>query len=180
MEIRALSASDAAQCQALRLQALRECPTAFSSSYEDECDIPLSEVEQRLAASADFAVFGAFDGPRLVGIVTLNRWAKRKLAHKAVVWGMYVDPSFRNRGIGRQLIDRLLEHAALMPGLRRVTLGVNAANLGAISLYESAGFRTFGGEPGFLLVDGVLQDEIQMAYVIGERDGSGTALMSTS
>jgi RimJ/RimL family protein N-acetyltransferase len=166
MEIRALSASDAAQCQALRLQALRECPTAFSSSYEDECDTPLSEVEQRLAPSTDLMVFGAFEGPRLVGTVTLHRWVKRKLAHKAVVWGMYVDPGFRNQGIGRQLIDRLLEHAALMPGLQRVTLGVNATNLGAIALYEAAGFRSFGGEPEFLLVDGALQDEIQMAYVI--------------
>jgi len=42
MELRTLDSRDAAAFQALRLTALRECPTAFCSSYEEECDIPLA------------------------------------------------------------------------------------------------------------------------------------------
>ena len=55
-----------------------------------------------------------------------------------------------------------------MRGLRKITLGVNAANPAAIALYEAAGFESFGVEPGFLLVDGALQDEVHMAYVFAE------------
>jgi ribosomal protein S18 acetylase RimI-like enzyme len=163
MEIRVLVPADAEQCQALRLQALRECPTAFSSSYEEECETPIAEVARRLASS-DTTVFGAFDAQRLVGTAVLHRETKRKRAHIAIVWGMYVDPACRHRGIGRKLLDQLLGHAAGMRGLRKVTLGVNAANPAAIALYETVGFKRFGVEPGFLLVDSALQDEVHMAF----------------
>jgi RimJ/RimL family protein N-acetyltransferase len=164
MEIRVLVSSDAEKCQALRLQALQECPTAFSSSYEEERETPLAEVAQRLTPG-DTVVFGAFEGERLVGTAVLHREIKLKRAHIAVVWGMYVDPGFRKQGVGRKLVDRLLSHAAGMPGLRKITLGVNAANPAAIALYEAAGFESFGVETGSLLVDGTLQDEVHMAYV---------------
>lgn len=166
MQVRALSAADAEQSQALRLQALRECPTAFSSSYEEECDMPLAAFAQRLERTSTHVVLGAFEGPQLVGTVVLERWVRPKLAHKAVVWAMYVAPPFRKRGVGRLLLGRLLDEAARMPGLQRVTLGVNATNAAAISLYESVGFRAFGGEPAFIVVDGVPQDEVHMAYVL--------------
>jgi RimJ/RimL family protein N-acetyltransferase len=167
MEIRVLGSADAEQCQALRLQALRECPTAFSSSYEEERETPLTEVARRLATS-DTVVFGAFAERRLVGTAALHRETRRKRAHVAVVWGMYVDPDFRHRGVGRKLLERLLEHATALRGLHKVTLGVNAANPAAIALYQAVGFERFCVEPGFLLVDGVLQDEIHMAYFISE------------
>ncbi len=167
MEIRVLVSSDAEQCQALRLQALAECPTAFSSSYEEEHATPISDVAKRLT-SRDTVVFGAFDQQRLVGTAVLHRETRLKRAHIAVVWGMYVDPGYRHQGIGRRLLGRLLSSASSMRGLYKVTLGVNASNPAAIALYEAAGFQRFGAEPGFLLVDGVLQDEIHMAYVVAE------------
>jgi RimJ/RimL family protein N-acetyltransferase len=158
-----LEAGDAAAFRDFRLAALRECPTAFSSSYEEECDVPLPQAAARLAPDRDRAVFGAFDAQRLVGSVGLQRERPRKLAHKALIWGVYVTPAFRRRGIGRTLMQRALAHAAAMPGLLRVTLGVNTANAAAIALYQSVGFEPFGLERAFLLVDGVLHDELHMS-----------------
>ena len=111
-----------------------------------------------MAPGRDHAIYGAFDGQDLVGTVGLHRESSRKLAHKALIWGVYVAPSFRQRGVGRLLMERVLEHAASMPGLLQVTLGVNTENTAAIALYRSMGFETFGLERGFLLVDGVLHD----------------------
>jgi RimJ/RimL family protein N-acetyltransferase len=168
MEIRVLLGSDAAEFQQLRLSALRECPTAFSSSYEEECDLPLSRVGERLAPTPDRAVFGAFYDGRLVGTVGLHRESQRKLSHKAYIWGVYVAPTFRQRGVGRRLLQAALDHAANMPGLRQVSLGVNAANATSIELYKALLFEPFGVERGFLMVDGVLHDEIHMTRVIGK------------
>lgn len=162
IELRTIDSNGAAAFKALRLAALRECPTAFSSSYEEECDIPLAEAAQRLVPDRDRAIFGAFDGDDLVAIVGLQREGRRKLAHKAILWGVYVAPSFRGRGIGRRLLERALAHARSMPDLLQVTLGVNTANTAAIALYESVGFEQFGLERGFLRVDGVLHDELHM------------------
>ena len=92
MDIRTLQMADAAFFQALRLDALRECPSSFSSSYEEECHLPLSRVGERLVPTPEHAVFGAFEDCALVGTVGLRRERPGKLAHKAVIWGVYVAP----------------------------------------------------------------------------------------
>ena len=168
--VRILEAGDVEAFRTLRLAALRECPTAFSSSYEEECDIPLEHSAKRMAPDRDHVIFGAFDGERLVGSTGLAREGPRKLAHKAVIWGVYVAPAFRQRGIGRTLLEHALAYAASLPGLRRVILGANAANPAAIALYKSLGFEPFGLERAFLLVDGVLHDELHMAFDIKRDD----------
>ena len=172
-----IDSGDAAAFKTLRLAALRECPTAFSSSYEEECDVPLAEAAQRLAPNLDRAIFGAFEDHALVATVGLQREGRRKLAHKAIIWGVYVAPSFRGRGIGRRLLERALAHARSMPDLLQVTLGVNIENKAAIALYESVGFERFGLERGFLRVDGVLHDELHMVLTLAPREqGPNNAL----
>lgn len=168
--IRQLAAEDADRFQALRLHGLKESPTAFSSSYEEECERSLEYVGERLAAGGGRAVFGAFDGEELVGVIGVGVDGGRKLAHKRIIWGMYVAPAYRGREIGKRLMLRALEFAATIPGVRHVTLGVNAANVAAKSLYESAGFESYGIEPDAMLVDGELHDEMWMIRRLDGRE----------
>ena len=168
MEIRVLEPADAASCRDLRLVALREDPTAFSSSYEEERDIPLSRVAERLAPTSDNIVLGAFEDGALIAMGGLARERYRKLAHKGVIWGVYVTPMFRKRGVARRLLTEMIRQAESMPGLSQLNLGVNAANPAAIALYESVGFQRFGVERGFMSVDGVMQDEIHMSRSIAQ------------
>lgn len=44
----------------------------------------------------------------------------------------------------------------------------NAANDAALALYTAVGFEPFGVERGFMLVDGVLQDEVHMTCVVSQ------------
>jgi len=166
VEIRHLNPADAGAFQTLRLSALRECPTTFASSYEEEREIPMLTVAERLAVRADRCVIGAFEGADLVGNVGLRREEKLKLAHKAFIWGMYVAPAFRRHGVGGRLLGQALAQAASMPGVRQINLGVNAANAPAIALYEALGFEPFGLERGFMLIDGVPHDEILMSRCV--------------
>ena len=165
MKIRLLGATDASAFQTLRLRGLRECPNAFASSYEEECDAPLDVIGQRLTASAGRAMFGAFCDSVLAGVVGVQREDMQKLQHKAFIWGMYVAPEVRHNGVGRRLVAEALKYAFAMNGVRQINLGVNAQNMAAIALYEGAGFERFGLERGFMLVDGALQDEVQMVCV---------------
>ena len=168
MKIRSLERADAALFQALRLRGLLECPSAFASSYEEECGLALEEIGERLNPTPGRVVLGAFEEAQLVGILGLMREHHIKLAHKAFLWGMYVAPEVRHRGIGRELVGEALRHAATMANVRQVYLGVNAINLPAVNLYKSMGFEEFGREPGFMLLNDVLHDEIHMVCVLRE------------
>jgi ribosomal protein S18 acetylase RimI-like enzyme len=162
MEIYRLVPSDAEKYQALRLLALRESPTAFSSSYDEECGTPLEEIAKFLATESGRAVFGAVVDGRLVGMVAVGRESRPRVSHKGYIRGMYVAPTSREKGVGRRLLSAALAFAATMDGVSQVMLVVTADNSAAVALYESMGFESFGVEPGAFRVAGVLYDDIQM------------------
>ncbi|WP_395683526.1 GNAT family N-acetyltransferase [Dokdonella sp.] len=109
---------------------------------------------------------GAFDGPSLIGVAGLEREAMAKLSHKAGLWGMYIAPSARGRGIGAELIQTALNYAASAWGVRQVNLRVNTRNQSAVALYLKLGFVQFGLEHDSLLINGEYHDEYEMAYVV--------------
>jgi ribosomal protein S18 acetylase RimI-like enzyme len=161
MTVRRLDKEDAAAYQELRLRALQECPTAFSSSYEEECRRPTSEIVARVTEAPDgfVCVFGAFDHDRLVGILAFVRSRGAKTRHIAELAGMYVVPECRHQGHGRALVDILLLHARSAGGVRSLKLGVNAQNEPAKRLYQAVGFRYSATDPEAILVEGRYYDE---------------------
>ncbi|MEO6291959.1 MAG: GNAT family N-acetyltransferase, partial [Burkholderiaceae bacterium] len=85
-----------------------------------------------------------------------------KLSHKALIWGMYVAPEFRGKGVARALLAEVLALARSVPEVIQVNLAVNASSVVAIRLYESVGFKEFGCEPNALCIDSEFHDEIHM------------------
>lgn len=157
MEIRVLTAADAAEFRAIRLRALRENPEAFGSSYADEVERPLADVATRLIGSAgSFVLGGALSpGGPLVGTAGCHRESQRKRRHVAMVWGMFVAPEARGHGLGGALLDALIARAETLPDLEQLTLAVLPENAAARQLYVSRGFRSFGIEPR------ALKDEVR-------------------
>lgn len=168
MHIRRLTPADASAFHALRLAGLLESPSAFGSSYTEEKDRPLSEVEARLAVERDSGVFGAFEGTALVGLAGLHRERRQHFAHKAFVWGMYVTPTSRGKGIGQALLRDVLALARSVPEIQQVNLSANAGNVAALRLYESTGFNAYGCERGAMIIDGKPQDEVLMCLRLAD------------
>src|SRR2546429_82047 len=137
VEVRRLLPADAAEFQALRLRGLREVPTAFGSSYEEEQGTPATDLAERMRRNVNGFILGAFADERLVGVVGMQREAHRKLAHKMILWGMCVAPEARGRGVGRQLVEAALREGFAVDGILQINLGVNAANAPALALYEA-------------------------------------------
>lgn len=164
--IRQLTPLDAMEVRALRLTALLKNPTSFAGSYDDEAAQPHADTATRLAPHPNRVQIGAFADDTLVGTVGVTRESMAKLAHKTAIWGMFVVAEHRGCGIGRKLLTAALNAASAFSGVRQVTLYVNATNAGAIALYESLGFVTYGIEPSGMLVNGQYFDEQLMVRLI--------------
>jgi ribosomal protein S18 acetylase RimI-like enzyme len=159
MHIRVLTRSDAAEFQALRQRALRDNPEAFGSTYAQEQNTPLETIATRLGDGGEAAtsfVLGAADasnGP-LCGLAGCYRETGVKQRHKAVIWGMYVAPEARGRGMGRLLLDTVIARASRWPGLEQLSLSVVPENVAARTLYVGRGFVPYAIEPRALAQDG--------------------------
>lgn len=82
--------------------------------------------------------WGAFDRGMLLGAVR----AAVRLSDIWLVGGVFVDPSARNRGVGRALVEAAL--ASAREERVRVGLYVRDDRIAARRLYERLGFRPFG------------------------------------
>ena len=162
MQIQQLNSSDAEAYQFIRLQALRDSPTAFNSSYEEEKKRPLSAFAESLSLSPSRTMFGAFNSSKIVAIISVGRESRKKVNHKGSINGMFVAPSHRRQGLGKQLLTHALRFADSQTGLIQLTLVVNASNISAISLYKSFGFKSFGIEPTAAFIDGVFHEQMHM------------------
>jgi ribosomal protein S18 acetylase RimI-like enzyme len=170
LKIRKLAPGDAKAYLALRRAMLLDSPLSFKSSPEDDFASNPELLGEILGDGREKVILGAFS-PGLVGAVGIFRERHLKAAHRAHVWGMFVTPEFRRRGIGEKLLDAALAHAREMGGITRVDLGVSDAAPGAQKLYESAGFRAWGTEPHSIHYRGRVAAEHHMVLFLDEAEG---------
>ncbi|OBK72738.1 ribosomal protein S18-alanine N-acetyltransferase [Mycobacterium sp. 1274761.0] len=88
-------------------------------------------------------------GDKLVGYAGIARLG-RKQPYEYEIHTIGVDPAFQGHGIGRQMLNRLLEFA----GDDTVYLEVRTDNTAAIAMYSSAGFVNVGLRKRYYRVSG--------------------------
>ena len=149
MRILRLTPVHAADYRAILLRAYADAPDAFTATVAERAPLPLDWWAARVADHPDPTelAYGAFVGGRLAGVAGLRFEQRERTRHKATLFGMYVAPACRGRGIGRALVEAVLTHAQAAPRTRVVQLRVTASNAPALRLYASCGFRPFGTEP---------------------------------
>jgi len=171
VEVRRLVPADAAKYRALRLRGLAEHPDAFTSSHDEDVQIPLGATKRRLAPDGPDAVWGAFVDGELAGVLGLTVERRVKNRHKAHVFGMYVPAEFGRRGIGRALVAHVIATARATPHVEQLTLTVTRGNGRARGLYATAGFVTFGVEPRAIRVGDRYFDKEHMVLFLAPVDG---------
>jgi RimJ/RimL family protein N-acetyltransferase len=89
------------------------------------------------------AIIVAETDGRLIGFLNFHQDTRRRLTHQGE-FGMSVNTAWRNRGVGKALLEALIEWAEREPLLEKLRLEVFATNAGAIHLYASLGFEEEG------------------------------------
>jgi ribosomal protein S18 acetylase RimI-like enzyme len=106
-------------------------------------------------------LFGAFHDDALSGSAGVHVYPRLKQRHKAQLWGVYVDPSLRGRGVGAALVRAAIAHARTRVAV--LQLSVQFDNSAARALYRKLGFVPYGVERRALRHDGKDYDDELMA-----------------
>ena len=151
MEIRKLVRKDVKLYKSIRLEALLDAPDSFGSSYEKEKGQPFSFFEERIATND---IYGAFIEGEIAGVIGISENSFPKTQHKAMLWGMFVKPEERGKGIAKTLTETALDALTKNPDIELVQLCVISGNDVAKQLYTSLGFELWGVEEKALKVGG--------------------------
>lgn len=117
----------------------------------DELD-GLPDFEQVIVAERDASIVG-------VAALRFEAWNRR-----AILWHLYVAPAERGQGVGRALVDRVIE-AARRQAARCVWLETQNINYDAIQFYERVGFAWCGLDTTLYDPGGQPLDEIALFFV---------------
>jgi ribosomal-protein-alanine N-acetyltransferase len=132
-----LAPGDAARCAELEAQL-----------FDGDDPWPADAFLRELAATHIHYV-AARDDDKLVGYGGIARLG-RKPPYEYEIHTIGVDPAYQGRGIGRAMLDRLLEYGEG----GTIYLEVRTDNVAAIGMYEGAGFVSIGLRKRYYRVSG--------------------------
>ncbi|MCS6965445.1 MAG: GNAT family N-acetyltransferase [Candidatus Kapabacteria bacterium] len=168
--IRPLTEQDFEQFTRLQQEALRLAPEAFGSDYDSYQALSLLDKEQQFEALLHYPynyLLGVFVEGKLVGMAGFScEHTKPKLRHKGRIWGMYITPEYRGRGLGEQLLRRLLTAAKEDSRCEQALLSVATTNQAAYGLYLKMGFLRYGTEYRALKLGDTYVDEHLMMRLL--------------
>ena len=135
----------------------------------DSFTVPWTEEDFLTLLSRDYAVtLVAGDGGAVAGY-----GCAVSVADEAEILNLAVDGGMRRRGVGRELLGRLVK-AVSDRGARRIYLEVRESNAAARALYSSFGFAEVGARRNYYRLP--VEDAILMYYdASGADNGNGTS-----
>jgi RimJ/RimL family protein N-acetyltransferase len=163
--VRLLSLQDLPAYKALRDEALRDFPEAFTSDSETERRRSFESYAPRISAADAHGnkLWGAFDAQnQLLGSIALEVATRAQQHHIGTVLGMFVSRAAQGLGIASDLIACCADFATACGQFDQLILTVTASNQHVMRLYEKAGFVRYGLLPRAICVKGVFHDKLLM------------------
>lgn len=163
--MRRVAADDWRRYREIRLEGLREAPTAFARTHREEAERPDDFWRDRVTGSATGdrrATFVAVAGGRIVGTSSgvvedeiTEHWSVQVVA-------VYTTPAFRGGAVGAsgRLLDSVLGWAYRDAAADRVRLYVMDTNDRAREFYRRHGFRASGEHIPYPLDPALREEEM--------------------
>jgi L-amino acid N-acyltransferase YncA len=159
----------------IRAATERDVP-AIATIYNQGIEDRIATLETELRTAEERRQWLASRGPRhpvivaevdgqVVGWGSLNAFNPRKAYDHAADFSVYVERAWRGKGVGRRLLERLVELARQI-GYHKMVLSAFPFNTAGIALYERLGFRTVGIYKEQGLLDGKWVDTIIMEKLL--------------
>ena len=171
MKISRLTSKDYDQFYSLRLESLGTCPEEFATDAEAWKAAPRETINRLLVNSEerkDTPILGAWMDDVLIGLIGANRDSRPSVSHKSTLWGWYVTPAHRRRGVGQSLLDEVIKILKDERDLRLIRAVVTVTSRSAISLLEKQGFKVYGQEPEAKQINDKYYDQVYLWFSLKE------------
>jgi ribosomal protein S18 acetylase RimI-like enzyme len=141
MAIRVVRDEEWERARDLRMRAIADAPEAFARSLEEEQRLSESEWREFVSPSDSRVWFvETTDDDEFVGMAFGFLDDPLKAAY---LGGMWVEPGRRHSGIGKRLVETVIEWGRAR-GAARIELEVNELTKPAVALYQACGFAPTG------------------------------------
>jgi len=137
--IRKLDEKDWRVFSEIRLRALQTDPRVFGSSYELESKFEAADWRTRLS-NPDSAVFAVFDRERAVGMTGVSVDRHDPSRKTALLWGSWLEPDARGKGLSKLLYEARIEWATQQPGVDRIIVSHRESNVASKLANQKFGF----------------------------------------
>jgi phosphinothricin acetyltransferase len=130
----------------------------------------LAEMTRRFRALTDggFPYFVAVLEGRIVGYAYAGVYRPRPAYRFTVENSVYLQPATHRRGIGRQLLQRLIEECEARGFRQMIAVIGDSANAASIGVHSRCGFQMIGTHPNVGLKFGRWLDSVLMQRSLGE------------
>jgi L-amino acid N-acyltransferase YncA len=165
LEIRPTIAADLPAITAIYAQAVLYGTATFELIPPD-----LAEMTRRFAVLIDggFPYFVAVLDGRVVGYAYAGAYRPRPAYRFTVENSVYLEPAIHRRGIGLQLLQRLLAESEQRGYRQMIAVIGDSANAGSIGVHTRCGFQMIGTHPHVGLKFGRWLDTVLMQRALGE------------
>jgi L-amino acid N-acyltransferase YncA len=142
---------------------------SFEETPPDE-----AEMAQRRRAILDKGLpyIAADIGGTLAGYAYVGPYRPRSAYRYSVEDSIYVAPEMAGRGIGRALLEALIERATAWGARQMIAVIGDSANAGSIGLHTALGFRVVGTFRSIGYKRGRWVDSVTMQRALGDGDAA--------
>lgn len=139
--IRAASPQDAAAIAQIYGRVVTETPASFELEPPDE-----AEMARRIEETSSRFPWIVWDDGGVKGYAYATAFRARAAYRWSVEVSIYLAEEVRGRGVGKHLLDELIEQLRAR-GFVNVVAGITLPNPASVELFESRGFRNVGTYP---------------------------------
>jgi len=164
-EIRPAAAADLPAITAIYDHAVRFGTATFELIPPD-----LAEMTRRFSALIDggFPYLVAAQDGRVVGYAYAGAYRPRPAYRFTVENSVYLEPAIHRRGIGLQLMERLLAECQARGYRQMIAVIGDSANAGSIGVHTRCGFQMIGTHPDVGFKFGRWLDTVMMQRALGK------------
>jgi L-amino acid N-acyltransferase YncA len=165
LEIRPTVAADLLAITEIYGHAVRHGTATFELIPPD-----LAEMTRRCNVLTDggFPYFVATLDGRVVGYAYAGAYRPRPAYRFTVEDSVYLDPAIHRRGIGLQLLQRLITESEARGYRQMIAVIGDSANAGSIGVHTRCGFAMIGTHPHVGFKFGRWLDTVMMQLALGE------------